>query len=232
LLAKKEFKMTAFNQQPTNISLDLTFAEQDAVQVLLGYPVIDPESTVVSPDLLYKFIDVTYQWVKENSETSEDLPGIKVGFERKVLVDSEKEQYRIESQFSSNSVWRSEYDHDIISGNLVRFLLDPHKEEDLEQTEDPETSEQNLNDTDISCRLVDRVGEEINRLYPKLKEGMETHVYVFWHIDSEKGTESFPPGTEAQSNCDCTDEDGNSKPNFSHRYRGGRIVSKCAISGC
>ena len=179
--------------------------------------------------MLYKFIDVTYQWIKENSETSEDFPGIKVGFERKVLVDSEKEQYRIESQFSSNSVWRSEYDHDIISENLVRFLADPHQEEDLEQAEDLETGEQNPNDTDISYTLVDRIGEEIDRLYPKLKEGMETHVYVFWYIGSNKGTES-PRRIRAQIICLCWDENGDSKHNFRHRYRGEELVTRCAIS--
>ena len=223
--------MTDLNQPSPNISLDLPFADQDAVQALLGYPAINPESIAASPELLYKIIDVVHQWLKENQGLSEDLPGMKIGFERKVLVDSEKENYRIESQFISNSSWRSEYDLDIVGKRLVSFLVDPREEENPGLMENSEVDTSPLNSIDISYGLADRISEEVDRLYPKLKECIEIHVYVFWNITPKREVGILRPmsllsETQAQSSCPCDDTNGRSW------RKSKNIDGLCKIEGC
>ena len=219
--------MSDLAQPQSNISLEIPFAEQDYIQSLLGYPEIDPESIVASPELLYNFINVVDQWLPTNF--LKGVSGIKVGFERKVLIDSETQQYRVESQFVSDQNWRSKYDLEILEDPNNRFLVDPREEEEVKSVEqDSESSEQELE----PYNLATRISEEINRLYPKLRESIEIHIYVFWK-PSLNTPGLMEPEVQTQSSCPCYLEDGSHVSNHRHRYNAsGQIETRCSISGC
>lgn len=215
------------NLSQSNIRLDVSFAEQDYVQSLLGYPEIDPDSPAAAPEILHKFINVVHNWLQEALGSAEHISGIKIGFERKVLTNQETKQYRVDSQFVSDQNWRSQYDLQILNTQTVVFLVDPpESESDEEKTEDSE-----LNENPRSYSIADRYIEELKRLYPKLGNHKNTHIeelhaYVFWRDISAPillTTESLIP-IEASSSCDCY-ENSVSVPNRKkNRFR------KCAVN--
>jgi hypothetical protein len=173
--------MTELNNQLGAIDLTRPFAEQENIQAFLGNPTVQ-EGTTVSNELLYRFLKLSEKFLSEESEALETalltptLAAVKLGYERRVALELDNNEYRIESHFVLNKFWKYEYDQQIRDQNLARLFYDSS-----EDPIDQETVSQPLPDL---IALNGGIADELYRIYPQLQSCIEVHVYLFVKLPS------------------------------------------------
>jgi hypothetical protein len=165
--------MTSIKKVPDDISLETPFEDQAPLQRFLDQSLSQNNSDGIE-ELLWLFIKVVEQIAKKD-----EVQGIKLGYERAVLIDNESGEYRIESRFASNKKWSSQFDLDILNEGFL-FLLDtfeyPKKQEEPKEKINSNSSTFKLSfpNESLSKRIID----EFLRRCPLIDECLEFHFYV------------------------------------------------------
>ena len=162
------------NVQAISVDVNLPLLDQEEIQSFLGNPSPKRDETIVSTDLLHKFLQLAHHALAEEIKRLElqlSIQGLKVGYERK--VSTETGSYIVESHFIADSDWRIDFEPEL--KNQVQFL-NQEKQELVESADQYDQLRECLIDLTGVC------GDELHRIHPKLKDCQETHVYILAHF--------------------------------------------------
>jgi hypothetical protein len=163
--------MANINQVPDEISLESAFVNQESLQDFLDQSLSQNSSDSID-ELLWLFIKIA-----DKVSEKDGIQGIKLGYERAVLIDEESSEYRIESNFISNKNWHSTFDVNLLNEGFL-FLSDtfeyPNKNENEEEDKKVRTLDLTFSSESLSKRMID----ELIRRYPPIEECLEFHFYV------------------------------------------------------
>lgn len=169
--------MTELNNQLGAIDLNLPFAEQETIQNFLS-PVLSQPTEVVSNEVLFRFLLIAEAAISPNIDEDKRLNGLKLGYERQVLLQADGENYRVESQFVADQNWRTDFEPFV--REQVQFLTDlPAEPEEMN-----EADANSLLKT-LLMNLSEQISEELYRIYPTLKDCLEIHTYLSINLSPE-----------------------------------------------
>lgn len=173
------------NTQNQSIFIELLLEEQDEIWHSIRDSLSRDSEAVIPSELMYDFFKIARKVVEEMNyylQLQRSIKGFKFGYERKIIhADG---SYTIESNFISDQDWRVIFDTRL--KNQVHFLTELDKEPQPLQDTD-EIYQRILQDPSkvyLRC-LTDRLADELYRIYPKLLECFEIHVYVLAHFVGE-----------------------------------------------